>query len=334
MRNIVSNISRLVCVPPGSCGDPSYLAVLQQLPCQVIQDSDASFWWDQTMWLRTTRNAGRREETSAATTSQSLTEKISTWSEGDDIGAQLWSWLWWWSWLWQLNLSFSETNHFTVKTQHTANQKKYLFAYEHEVDNHNAKVIMVMVLMTNQPNWKQAMLPVHKLRHPAGQRLQHHWRPPGWGATRKMLLVMIMLETMKNDNDDVVSIKIYKATSFKAWGVRQLLGDGGRRREPVQVLAQHHHGGGSVELHLRGHRAGYPAPRTDRGGSVLPHYCPTFKGLFSDTPWHPPYLTLPTILCSQTLATLVMKRKSEALPSFSSIPSPSTFFNETPKPEW
>ena len=42
------------------------------------------------------------------------------------------------------------------------------------------------------------MLPVHKLRHPAGQRLQHHWRPPGWGATRKMLLVMIMLETMKN----------------------------------------------------------------------------------------------------------------------------------------
>ena len=31
--------SRLVCVPPGSCGDPSYLAVLQQLPCQVI------WWW-------------------------------------------------------------------------------------------------------------------------------------------------------------------------------------------------------------------------------------------------------------------------------------------------
>ena len=48
--------------------------------------------------------------------------------------------------------SFSETNNFSVKTQHTANQKKYLFAYEHEVDNHNAKVIMVMVLMTNQPN--------------------------------------------------------------------------------------------------------------------------------------------------------------------------------------
>ena len=176
---------------------------------------------------------------------------------------------------------------------------------------HNAKVIMVMVLMTNQPNWKQAMLPVHKLRHPAGQRLQHHWRPPGWGATRKMLLVMIMLETMKNDNDDVVSIKIYKATSFKAWGVRQLLGDGGRRREPVQVLAQHHHGGGSLGLHLRGHPVGYVAARTDRSGSVPPHYCPSFKGLFSDLPWHPPCLTLPTIICSQSLGTLVMKRKSE-----------------------
>jgi len=30
----------LVCVPPGSCGDPSYLAVLQQLPCQ----DDAECW--------------------------------------------------------------------------------------------------------------------------------------------------------------------------------------------------------------------------------------------------------------------------------------------------
>ena len=37
-------MSRLVCVPPGSCGDPSYLAVLQQLPCQVTQNSNASFW--------------------------------------------------------------------------------------------------------------------------------------------------------------------------------------------------------------------------------------------------------------------------------------------------
>jgi len=30
----------LVCVPPGSCGDPSYLAVLQQLPCK----DDAECW--------------------------------------------------------------------------------------------------------------------------------------------------------------------------------------------------------------------------------------------------------------------------------------------------
>lgn len=30
----------LVCVPPGSCGDPSYLAILQQLPCQ----DDAECW--------------------------------------------------------------------------------------------------------------------------------------------------------------------------------------------------------------------------------------------------------------------------------------------------
>ena len=104
---------------------------------------------------------------------------------------------------------------------------------------------------------------------------------------------------------------IYKATLFKAWGVRQLLGDGGRRRKPVQVLAQHHHGGGSLGLHLRGHPVGYVAARTDRSGSVPPHYCPSFKGLLSDLPWHPPCLTLPTIICSQSLGTLVMKRKSE-----------------------